>query len=312
MNIKSVVFFLMGPTAVGKSSLALKIKKKFPEIELLSVDSKLVYKGLDIGTDKPNKKDLKENLHRLINIKSPKEIYSAVDFYKDSVKEIKNILKFGKIPLLVGGTMFYFKLLLNGFAYLPPSNPLIRKYIFEEICLKKKKKLFDILKKIDPDSSKKIHMNDIQRVLRAVEIFFVSGGFSRSKLIKSIHVKLPYKIFQFGLIPYRKDILYNKIEKRFYNMLNNGFEEEVRNLYKIKNLNSSFPSINSIGYRQMWFYLKNKCTYQEMIDNTIKSTRKLVKHQLTWLNNWKDIILINDNQIDILINKIKKVIEYNK
>ncbi|WP_232512974.1 tRNA (adenosine(37)-N6)-dimethylallyltransferase MiaA [Buchnera aphidicola] len=302
----------MGPTAIGKSALALKIKKKFPEIELLSVDSKLVYQGLDIGTDKPNKKDLKENFHRLINIKSPKEIYSAIDFYKDSIKEIKNILKFGKIPLLVGGTMFYFKVLLNGFAYLPPSNPLIRQYIFEEICFKKKKRLFDMLKQIDIISSKKIHMNDVQRVLRAVEIFFVSGGFSRSTLIKSMHTQLPYKVYQFGLIPYKKDLLYKKIEERFNNMLNNGFEDEVRILYQSQYLNPSLPSINSIGYKQMWMYLQNKCTYQEMINDTIKSTRKLVKHQLTWLNNWKDITLINDNQINILIKKIKKILECNK
>ncbi|VFP81276.1 tRNA dimethylallyltransferase [Buchnera aphidicola (Cinara kochiana kochiana)] len=309
MNNQSIVLFLMGPTAIGKSKLSLQIKKKFSQIELLSVDSKLIYKGLDIGTDKPLEKDLRENFYRLVNIIKPQDIYSAIDFYKDATQEIKNILKFGKIPLLVGGTMLYFKILLNGFAYLPPSNALIRNYIYKNICLEKKARLFDILKKIDPVSSKKIHINDVQRVLRAIEIFFVSGGQPRSQLIQSVHQKLPYRIFQFGLIPHNKNILYTKIVRRFYNMLDCGFEKEVFNLYKKKDLNLSFPSINSIGYKQMWLYIQNKCSYQEMIDNTIKSTFHLVKHQLTWLNRWKNITLIYDNQKDLLIEKIQKILQ---
>ncbi|VFP83855.1 tRNA (adenosine(37)-N6)-dimethylallyltransferase MiaA [Buchnera aphidicola] len=309
MNNQSVVLFLMGPTAIGKSELSLKIKKKFPKIELLSVDSKLIYQGLDIGTDKPIEKDLQKNFYRLVNIIKPQNIYSVIDFYKDATQEIKNILKSGKIPLLVGGTMFYFKILLNGFASLPPSNSLIRNYIYKNICLEQKTKLFDILKTIDPISSKKIHINDIQRVLRAVEIFFVSGGQPRSRLIQSVHKKLPYRIFQFGLIPYNKTILYTKIVRRFHYMLDCGLEEEVRNLYKNKNLNLSLPSINSIGYKQMWLYIQNKCSYQEMIDNTIKSTLQLVKHQLTWLNKWKNITLIYDNQKDLLIQSIQKILQ---
>ncbi|VFP85123.1 tRNA dimethylallyltransferase [Buchnera aphidicola (Cinara splendens)] len=310
MNNKPMIFFLMGPTAIGKSAVALQIKKNFSIIELLSVDSKLVYKGLDIGTDKPLKQDLQKNIYKLINILKPQEIYSSADFYRDAIEEIENILKLGKIPLLVGGTMFYFKTLLNGFSDLPPSNPIIRNYIFNNMCLGEKKKLFDVLKKIDKNSSERIHINDIQRVLRAVEIFFVSGGCPRSTLIKSVNQKLPYKIFQFGLIPFKKSILYEKIVQRFYYMLECGFEQEVRNLYENKNLNLSLPSINSIGYKQMWLYIQNKCTYQEMINNTLKSTYQLVKRQLTWLNNWTDITLIPDNKIDVLMKKIQKILLY--
>lgn len=311
MNNKPMILFLMGPTAIGKSAVALQIKKNFSMIELLSVDSKSIYKGLDIGTDKPLQRDLQSNIYRLVNILKPQEIYSSADFYRDAIKEIENILKLGKIPLLVGGTMFYFKTLLNGFSDLPPSNSVVRNYIFNKICLGDKQKLFDILKKVDKISSERIHINDVQRVLRAVEIFFVSGGLSKSHLIKSIPNKLPYKIFQFGLVPFKKDILYTKIVKRFYYMLEHGFEQEVRNLYKNKSLNISLPSINSIGYRQMWLYIQNKYTYQEMIDSTIKSTYQLVKRQLTWLNNWTDITLIPDNKIDILMKKIKNIVRCN-
>ncbi|WP_041749185.1 tRNA (adenosine(37)-N6)-dimethylallyltransferase MiaA [Buchnera aphidicola] len=301
----------MGPTAIGKSSLALEIKKKFPLIELISVDSKLVYKGLNIGTDKPNKSDLKNFSYKLVNIVKPKNIYTVINFYNDVLKEIKNILKSGKIPLLVGGTMLYFKILLNGFANLPPSNSIIRKYIFKNICLKKKKNLFNLLKKIDPISSKKIHINDVQRVLRAVEVFFVSGGFPLSELIKFFHNKLPYKVFQFGLIPDNKEHLYKKIEKRFFFMLKSGFKKEVQNLYNQKFLDPKLPSMNSIGYKQMLLYLKNKYTYFQMIKETIKSTHKLVKHQLTWLKKWPNIIFIKDNKKDLLITKIYKILNRN-
>ncbi|VFP78382.1 tRNA dimethylallyltransferase [Buchnera aphidicola (Cinara cuneomaculata)] len=311
MNNQSIVLFLMGPTAIGKSKLSLQIKKIFPKVELLSVDSKLVYQGLDIGTDKPTSKDLQKYGYRLVNIVKPQIIYSAIDFYKDATKEIKNILKFGKIPLLVGGTMLYFKILLNGFASLPPSNPDIRNYIYTNICFKKKKRLFDILKKIDPVYSKKIHMNDVKRVLRAVEIFFVSGGQSRSQLIQSVHKKLPYKIFQFGLIPHDKSVLYTNIVQRFHHMLDSGLEEEVRALYKQQDLNISLPSINSIGYKQMWLYIQNKYSYQDMINHTIKSTVKLVKHQLTWLKKWTNITYIYDNQKYLLIKKIQNILKNN-
>ncbi|VAX76883.1 tRNA (adenosine(37)-N6)-dimethylallyltransferase MiaA [Buchnera aphidicola] len=308
MKKKSIILFLMGPTAIGKSSLALKIKRRFSQIELLSVDSKLVYRGLDIGTDKPTKKNLRDYSYRLVDIIDPWKIYSVIDFYHDAHKEIQEIVNSGKIPLLVGGTMLYFKVLLNGFSFLPPSNSIIREYIFQEICFGKKENLFQILKKIDFLSSKKFHINDIRRVLRAVEVFFVSGGSPLSVLNKSVYNKFPYQVFQFGLIPHDKNILFNNIKKRFNCMLDRGLEQEVRNLYKNKYLNISLPSINSIGYKQMWKYIENKYTYQEMIDNTIKSTRNLVKHQLTWLTNWKNIILIQDDQIKFLMTLIKKTI----
>lgn len=309
MNNKLIVFFLMGPTAIGKSALASKIKKKFSKIELLSVDSKLIYKGLDIGTDKPTKKELAEITYRLLNIKNPQEIYSVADFYHDARKEIKNIFSLGKIPFFVGGSMLYFKVLLEGLVNLPPSNPNIREYIFQDIFDNNKKKLFNALKRVDNISSNKIHINDVQRVLRAMEIFFVSGGIPLSKLLTLGKKKLPYTIFQFGLIPKKKKILYKNIQIRFQNMLNNGFEQEVRNLCKKFNFHIFSPSMNSIGYKQMWNYLQKKCTYQEMICNTLKSTYKLVKHQLTWMRNWKDIILIKDNKKNLLIKNIENIIK---
>ncbi|AEH39941.1 delta(2)-isopentenylpyrophosphate tRNA-adenosine transferase [Buchnera aphidicola (Cinara tujafilina)] len=306
MKFKRIVFFFNGTNGYRKKFIFNGSKKKFSNIELLSVDSKLVYKELNIGTDKPTEKQLFETPYRLINIKNIYENYSAADFCIDAYKEIKHIFSLKKIPFFVGGSMLYFKALLDGLVTLPTSNQKIRDYIFNNLFCADKNKLFNGLKQVDFASSSKIHINDVQRVIRALEVFFVSGGVPLSKLLTLSQKKLPYQVFQFALIPYNKKKLYNKISVRFQKMLNNGLEEEVRNLYTQISRKNTFPFMNSIGYKQMWEYLEKKCTYQEMICNTLQATRKLVKHQLTWLRKWKNINLIYDNNKDILMKKIKK------
>lgn len=301
------VIFLMGPTAIGKSKLALLVKKKFPIIEIISVDSKLVYRGLNIGTDKPKIEDLKKYSHKIIDIKDPKEIYSSSDFRKDALKEIKNAISVGKIPFLVGGTMLYFKVLLNGLTFLPPSRMEIRDFIFYDLCYGIKDILFKKLQCIDWLSSKKIHPNDTKRILRALEIYFVSRKVIRYSSCNT-HNVFPYNTYQFGLIPKNKDDLYKKISYRFHCMLKKGFEKEVRELYNRQDLNEFLPSINCIGYKQMWYFLEKKYSYEEMILYTLKSTRKLVKHQLTWMKKWNNLIVFNDAQIKILLQKIEKII----
>lgn len=308
MKTKRIVFFLMGPTAIGKSLFSIQVKKNFSNIELLSVDSKLVYKDLNIGTDKPTKKELFNTPYRLINIKNLQEIYSSADFCNDAYQEMKDIFSQGKIPFFVGGSMLYFKALLYGLHYLPASNPNIREYIYKSLFHSNKKNLFKMLKNVDFKTSQKIHCNDIQRVLRALEVFFVSGGKPLSQILTTYQKKLPYQVFQFALIPHDKDILYRKISERFKRMLDNGFENEVKYLYQKTSLKNVLPFMNSIGYQQMWTYLQNKCTYQEMIDNTLKATRQLVKHQLTWLRKWKDIMYFKDTEQHKLLKKIKSII----
>lgn len=304
-----IIIFLMGPTAIGKTKLAIKLKKKNSNIELLSVDSKLVYKGLDIGTSKPTKKELYDAPHGLLDIIDPEDIYSAAKFRIDALSLIKDIISIGKVPVLVGGSIFYFHVLLNGLTSLPPSNPDVRKYIFSDLCKNSNLILLNFLKKIDADSLKKIHFNDTQRIIRAIEVFFVSGGKKLSEFLSvNNEYKFPYTVFSFGLIPVNKEKLFNKITKRFKSMLRQGFEKEVKKLYFSSNLNFSNPAINSIGYKQMYLYFQKKYTYQEMITETIRSTRKLVKRQLTWINNWKNIILFKDDQKEMLIKKINNII----
>lgn len=308
---KSAVIFLMGPTAIGKSNLAIQLKKKFSNLELLSVDSKLIYKDLNIGTDKPTYQELKLTPHGLLNLREPTEIYSVAQFRQDALYSIKNIISKKKIPFLVGGTMFYFNILLKGLITLPPSDPKIRQYIYKDLCQNNSKRLLSLLEKLDFNSFKNIHSNDIQRNLRALEVYFVSGGNKLSQfLLGKRDSYFPYKVFSFGIIPHDKKKLFYKIERRFQKMLKNGFEEEVQSLFLRKDLNFFSPSINSIGYKQMWLYLQKKYSYQEMIYETIKATRKLVKKQLTWIYNWKNITLIKDNELFILKNKIYEILTH--
>lgn len=312
MKDKRILFFLMGPTAIGKSLFSMQVKKKFSEIELLSVDSKLIYKELNIGTDKPTQEELLLTPFRLINIKNLKETYSTADFCNDAYKEMHDIFTNRKIPFFVGGSMLYFKALLDGLVYLPSSNQHVREYIFKILFNANKKKLFNALKIFDYISSTKIHINDVYRVVRALEVFFVSGGIPLSKLLTLRQNKLPYRVFQFAFLPFNKDVLYEKISMRFYNMLDNGFEKEVQDLSNQFSFKHHLPFMNSIGYKQMWDYLKKKCTYQNMVTNTLRATHKLVKHQLTWLRKWKNITFIYDNNKDALMEKIEQIINKNK
>ncbi|WP_343126530.1 tRNA (adenosine(37)-N6)-dimethylallyltransferase MiaA [Buchnera aphidicola] len=305
MKKKSLIFFLMGPTAIGKSSLAIALKKKFTQLEIISVDSKLVYKGLNIGTDKPSVELLKKFPHRLIDICQPFERYSVAKFYRDVHREIKNIILEHKVPLLVGGTMLYFKILLEGLSILPSSNFVIQKYIFEILCHSKRELLYQRLKNFDPIMSKKIHCHDVQRILRVLEVCYVTGKKFSDFLIAKKNI-FPYTVVQLGLFPKNKLELFKKITIRFEKMLEKGLEKEVKDLFFLKNIDLSLPSLNSIGYKDMFLYLQKKITYQTMYNNILCSTRRLVKHQLTWLKNWRGLIHIEVECVKITENFLKK------
>ncbi|QJC29920.1 tRNA (adenosine(37)-N6)-dimethylallyltransferase MiaA [Enterobacteriaceae endosymbiont of Plateumaris sericea] len=300
------VIFLMGTTASGKTNLAMKLSKNFP-IELISVDSSLIYKGMDIGTAKPNKKDFFYTKHWLIDIKEPYEYYSVFDFYHDSLIIIKKIIKKGKIPLLVGGSMFYYKKLIDPISPLPSTNIQIRNRIISKIKNNKYKSLHDMLNKIDLCSANKIHPSDLQRNLRALEVFFLTGQ-PLSKLIKIKRNKIPYKIYQFGITYYNRTKLYDAINMRLMKMFQFGFELEVRNLLYNKKLQMNFPSMRCIGYKQMYSYIQNQINYTDMINQIILSTRHLAKKQLTWLRNWNNIHWLNSEDLDLAYNSIAKVI----
>ncbi|QLB12592.1 tRNA dimethylallyltransferase [Bisgaardia hudsonensis] len=287
-NKKPTALFLMGPTASGKTDLAIKLRQEIP-IEVISVDSALIYRGMDIGTAKPSKQELALAPHRLIDIKDPSESYSAADFRNDALIEMQNITEQGKIPLLVGGTMLYYKALLEGLSPLPSADEKIREQIENKAKLIGWAGLHQELKKIDPISAQRINPNDSQRINRALEVFYITGK-SLTELTEQKGETLPYHIYQFAIAPEDRSVLHQRIEQRFYKMIEQGFQQEVEKLYQCPDLHINLPSIRCVGYRQMWEFLQGQYDHNEMVFRGICATRQLAKRQITWLRGWNSPI----------------------
>ena len=294
----------MGPTASGKTNLAIELVKKFP-FEIISVDSVIVYRDMDIGSAKPSVEELKKAPHHLINIRDPKDAYSAADFRCDALQAIEAIFKKGKIPLLVGGTMLYFKALLSGLSHLPSANLEIRSKLLDQANKFGWQALHKRLKSIDPDSAAHIHPNDVQRIQRALEVFEIAGK-TMTQLQKD-HIKkpLPYESILIAIAPKDRAILHERIEKRVQKMLHIGLIEEVRTLYERGDLHQKLPVIRSVGYRQVWAYLEGKLSFEEMQQKIVIATRQLAKRQLTWLRRWPNIHWFNSEAED-LVQKVEK------
>jgi len=274
----------MGPTASGKTQVSLKLAANFP-LEIISVDSAQVYRHMDIGTAKPGIAVLKKTPHWLINILNPEEIYSAGSFVSDAQKIINKIHLKGKIPMLVGGTMLYFRSLINGISNLPDANSKVRNQINREAQEKGWPKLHDILHDIDPETAEQINPNDRQRIQRALEIFRLSGKTPSS--LKNINVvrKPEYNYIKLALIPYSREKLYDRINNRFIEMLNHGFVKEVKFLRDREGLSINSVSMQAVGYRQIWNHLDGDISLEEVTFKTQSATRQLAKRQLTWLRN---------------------------
>lgn len=276
--------FLMGPTASGKTDLAIALRKQLP-VEVISVDSALIYKGMDIGTAKPSKAEQAAAPHRLIDILDPAESYSVANFREDALREMSEITAQGKIPLLVGGTMLYYKGLLDGLSPLPSSEPKIRSEIEAKAVQFGWNTLHQTLQQIDPTSAARINPNDSQRISRALEVFYISGK-TMTELTAQQGDALPYEILQFAVMPQERAVLHQRIEQRFEKMITAGFEEEVKQLYARGDLHADLPSIRCVGYRQMWEYLDGEISLDEAIFKGICATRQLAKRQITWLRGW--------------------------
>jgi tRNA dimethylallyltransferase len=283
----------MGPTASGKTGIAVDLVQQAP-FEIISVDSAQVYRGMDIGSGKPSADILEKAPHRLINIRDPIDAYSAADFRSDALKEIANIQTKGKIPLLVGGTMLYFKALRDGLASMPSANEEVRNKILELATTSGWQAVHDRLAVVDPDAAARIHPNDPQRLQRALEIYEISG-----KPMTTIHKEgkqqedLPFDLKFIAIIPKQRSTLHEKIAERFYQMLDQGFVDEVRRLYARGDLNPSLPAIRSVGYRQIWGFLEGAYDQQTMQEKVLAATRQLAKRQLTWLRSWPDLQVID-------------------
>ncbi|HKN03288.1 MAG TPA: tRNA (adenosine(37)-N6)-dimethylallyltransferase MiaA [Buttiauxella sp.] len=298
--------FLMGPTASGKTALAINLRKTLP-VELISVDSALIYQGMDIGTAKPTAQELAQAPHRLLDILDPAQAYSAADFRRDALAEMAEITASGRIPLLVGGTMLYFKALLEGLSPLPSADPEVRERIEKQAAEQGWDALHRELALVDPVAAARIHPNDPQRLSRALEVFFISGK-TLTELTQTSGEALPYQVHQFAIAPAGRELLHHRIEQRFHQMLVSGFETEVRALFARGDLHTDMPSIRCVGYRQMWSYLAGEITHDEMVYRGICATRQLAKRQMTWLRGWEGVHWLDSDNPSQSYNDVVQVV----
>lgn len=289
----------MGPTASGKTEVALGLSDRFP-VDLVSVDSALVYRGMDTGTAKPDRDILERYPHALVDILEPEEFYSAGDFVRDASIEIDRVHAAGRVPLLVGGTMLYFRTLIDGIAELPPAVEAVRSEIDAEAAKVGWATLHAQLAAVDPDAAARINPNDSQRIQRALEVYRVSD-----RTLTDWHKSTPpprddYRFLKFALIPEPRAMLHARIEARLDSMLAADFIAEVTRLREREGLTGSHPSMRAVGYRQIWAFLAGEYGKPEARDRALAATRQLAKRQLTWLRSEKDLFAVNPLETDAL------------
>lgn len=303
INLLPPALFLMGPTASGKTDLAIEICENLP-CEIISVDSALIYQGMDIGTAKPNAEELKKAPHKLINFLDPAQSYSVAEFRKDALSAMQDITARGNIPLLVGGTMMYYKSLIDGLSPLPESDQNVRQVIEQKAEEFGWDTLHQQLAQIDPSSAKRIHPNDPQRLIRALEVHKLTNC-SMTDLMATRSDPIPYNIKQFCIAPDDRKVLHQRIAQRFEQMIDIGFQAEVEKLKARGDLHLNLPSIRCVGYRQMWQYLDGDFDFNIMCEKSIAATRQLAKRQLTWLRGWVDTHALDTFSSDNLAKVIK-------
>ena len=298
---KPLAITVMGPTASGKTALAIELRKHLP-VELINVDSAQVYRYLNIGSAKPDAETLAQTPHRLLDIRDPSEIYSAAEFLADARREMAEISTSGRIPLLVGGSMMYFKVLLEGLSQLPEADQSIRDDLEQRAAKEGWPSLYAELQLVDPQTASRLHPNHSQRIQRALEVYQVTGEPMSALQAESVGgLAQQYDFRQIALIPQNRSLLHQRIEQRLEAMMALGFAEEVKGLYERGDLHINLPAIRSVGYRQLWDYCAGDCSLQDAVEKAVIATRQLAKRQLTWLRNWPQAIEIKaDNQDEFL------------
>jgi tRNA dimethylallyltransferase len=288
--------FLMGPTASGKTGLAVELAQRFP-VELISVDSALVYRDMNIGTAKPDAATLARAPHHLIDIISPTEAYSAAQFCTDAQRLMADITARGKIPLLVGGTMLYFKALEGGLSDLPQADPELRRQLEEAAAVRGWPALHDELAKVDPETAARLEPADAQRIQRALEVYKLTGRpLSQHFSSDARRPSLPYRLLKLALLPSDRAVLHARIAERFDSMLEQGLVEEVRHLREAyPSLKLAMPSMRCVGYRQAWEFLDNDLDSSMLREKGVAATRQLAKRQMTWLRSMRHV-----NELDCL------------
>lgn len=285
---ENLVICLMGPTATGKTNLAVQLHQHFP-IDVVSVDSALVYRGMNIGTAKPDSETLASTPHRLIDICEPEQSYSAGNFVSDACREIDAIHADGRVPLLVGGTMMYFRSLIQGLADLPSANAEIRQQLDEEAQLHGWPHLHQRLANIDSLAAARIGTNDSQRIQRALEVFEISGKTLTAWHEEAAPVSSRYRFIKLALLPANREKLHHGIESRLKSMLNQGFIDEVRGLMRRPELTAKNSSMRAVGYRQIWAFLEGTYVRSVAEAKVLAATRQLAKRQMTWLRSETDL-----------------------
>jgi len=291
---------LMGPTASGKTALAVELVQRGP-FEIISVDSALVYGGMDIGTAKPGPAVLSLAPHRLVNICDPTESYSAARFREDALASMHEIVANGKIPLLVGGTMLYFRALERGLSEMPAADPTVRLHLDQELQAHGSHYLHERLALIDPVSAARIHPNDPQRLQRALEVYELTGKTLTEHWQQANHAQaLPYRLKKFAVIPPDRLELRERVAIRFRDMLQAGFIAEVEALRARAGMSVDLASMRAVGYRQVWQYLDGQYGYDDMERLAVTATCQLAKRQLTWLRSDHDLECLGGNSSDNL------------
>ncbi|MFP5505157.1 MAG: tRNA (adenosine(37)-N6)-dimethylallyltransferase MiaA [Gammaproteobacteria bacterium] len=283
---------ITGPTASGKTGLAVELVRRFP-FEIVSVDSALIYRGMDIGTAKPDAATLAVAPHRLIDFLDPSEAYSAAQFRNDCLREMEQIREAGRLPLLVGGTMLYFRALQHGLAPLPGADPALRARLDAQIREQGLESLHARLAEVDPEAARRIHPNDPQRIQRALEVYELSGRPLSAHFAQADPDWRPLRLLKLAVAPRDRAVLHARIERRFGQMLEQGFVAEVERLYARGDLGLHLPAIRAVGYRQVWQYLAGELSYAQMRERAVVATRQYAKRQLTWLRSEADLVWLD-------------------
>ena len=310
---RTPVICLMGPTASGKTDIAIRLREQLP-LDIISVDSAMVYRGMDIGTAKPGQDVLSRAPHRLIDIRDPEESYSAGDFVRDALHEMRDIRSQGRIPLLVGGTMLYFRSLIHGIARLPEADAALRAQIDEEARKSGWPVLHAELARVDPSAAARINANDSQRIQRALEVFRLTGR-PLSEWQSDTAPRAATGEFRFlklALVHENRALLHKLIERRLDEMLDQGLLDEVARLRRRPGLGPEASAIRSVGYRQFWPYLAGETDLKTATYKALVATRQLAKRQMTWLRSEEGVIFINPlerNCFDAILSKIRQFLQ---
>ena len=311
MNHWPKAIFLMGPTASGKTALAIELRKAFP-VDIISVDSALVYRGMDIGTAKPDVQTQDLAPHALIDMLDPTESYSAMEFREDALREMAKIVERGRVPLLVGGTMLYFRALQRGLATLPAADPEVRAALEAEAGESGWQKMHQRLAGLDPEIAQRIHPNDPQRIQRALEVIEITGRKMSELQNEQEESQLHYRLLKIVACPEPRSLLHERIAQRWDQMMAEGFMQEMETLYRRGDLDANLPAMRCVGYRQAWAHLAGEYDAETMREKAVAATRQLAKRQLTWLRQesgalWYDPTV--ENAQSSVFRKVSRFLE---